>query len=193
MKILDNVEATWRGVQDLAIQSNSKNEEENLIGVAITNVSFGLWCCPLKTVNKDPSISPEKFYQMRKQLEAAKKPVTQSQDMDQPFADMERPSSSKSKPVSDPSVSKEGFSQQQVNPMQQQRTSFPSSSNNVFIQQAQNNLLPSTSYPSSMGGNPMSNNPPQVMQSGMNFYPMGQMGQYPNNQYPNNPMMPQQQ
>lgn len=166
---------------------NSKNEEENLIGVAITNVSFGLWCCPLKTVNKDPNISPEKFYQMRKQLEAKMKPVTQSQDMDQPFADIERPSS-KSKPVSDPSVSKEGFAQQpQVNPIQPQRTSYPSSSNNVFVQQAQNNLLPSSSYPSSMGVNPMGNGQPQpqVMQSAMNFYQMGQ--------YPNNAMMTPQQ
>ena len=45
----------------MAIQCNSNGEEETLIGVNINPLYFGLWACPLKYVNKDPKITPEKF------------------------------------------------------------------------------------------------------------------------------------
>jgi len=75
LTLLDNVESSWRGVQDLSVQVSPKTEEENLLGAAITNTAFGLWCCPLRKVNKDPMITPEKFMQMRKQAEGKSRPA----------------------------------------------------------------------------------------------------------------------
>eukprot|EP01017_Pseudomicrothorax_dubius_P012627 TRINITY_DN1530_c0_g1_i2.p1 TRINITY_DN1530_c0_g1~~TRINITY_DN1530_c0_g1_i2.p1 ORF type:complete len:661 (+),score=111.07 TRINITY_DN1530_c0_g1_i2:114-2096(+) len=49
--LVDNVESAWRGIVDLAL--SDKNEA--LLGIAITQVYFGLWAVPLKSVNFDPS------------------------------------------------------------------------------------------------------------------------------------------
>ncbi len=68
------------------MQTNSKGEEESLMGVAITSVSFGLWCCPLKNVNKDSTVTPEKFYEKRKKKEEAKQKALEAQKrIEQPF------------------------------------------------------------------------------------------------------------
>ena len=89
--MLDNVETTWRGVQDLTIDINKDNEED-LYGLAISSVSLGLFCCNLKNVNKDSSITPEKFLAMRKKAEEKlraeqeKLERQQPRRVDQPFA-----------------------------------------------------------------------------------------------------------
>jgi len=137
LNLLDNVETTWRGVQELAVQVNHKTEEENLLGLAITNVSFGLWCCPLKAVNKDPAMTPEKFLAIRKAAEAKMKPQTPNpQKMDQPFLD-DKPQEKK-KPTSQDLSANRPDSRSNHTPSPSQREMKPT---NVFVAQAQNNLI----------------------------------------------------
>ena len=172
------METTWRGVQDLVITNNSQGEEEYLLGLGISAVSFGLWRCPLKAVNRDSNITPEKFRQMLKQAEAKLKPSTpQSMSLDQPFNEPDRPLS-KQKSLQDPSMRPKSNPSYTPNPSQ--RNEKPPS---VFVQQAQN-ILPPNNFAPMM--NPPQNQIPQqqYMQMGVN---PAQMGFYPsnNNSYPN--------
>jgi len=142
------VESGWRGVQDLSVQVSPRTEEENLLGTAVTSSSFGLWCCPLRRVNRDPMVTPEKFMQMRKQAAAKRE-------------------------------------QEQKHAIEIEKPLVPPQ--NVFVAQAQNNLLPH-------------NNPFPMGQMGMNqnsnqLYPSpGDMFQpYPNNFGFNQHSMPVEQ
>jgi len=189
LNLLDNVETTWRGIQELTVQVNHKTEEENLLGLAISNVSFGLWCCPLKSVNKDPLVTPEKFLAIRKAAEAKMKPQTPNpQKMDQPFLD-DKPE--KKKPTSQDLSRPDSRSNHTPSPSQ--REIKPT---NVFVAQAQNNLIGGNNQnyvvqrdppPQNMnmyGGNqPQPQYPPQYnnMQGGYQYQqqgPMDQMNQY---------------
>ena len=150
LNLLDNVETNWKGVQDLAIQKDCYNEEQNLIGMGVTTTSFGLWCCPLKTVNRDPNISCEKFKQMLRRIEQKIKPVvSQSLALERLSSEGERPQSKRrslegppsrpranSKHVSTPSQKKDKFknvdvSQSQGIPSNRSTTSTADSIQNL--------------------------------------------------------------
>jgi len=186
LNLLDNVETSWRGVQELAVQVSSKNEEESLLGIAITNVSFGLWACPLKTVNKDPLISPEKFLQMRKAAEAKMKPMTPNpQKMDQPFLE-EKPQ----KKPSSQDLGNRPDSRSNHTPSPSQRDIASGGGGvkpqNVFVAQAQNNLIGGNNYSPQNYGAPNGVNPYQPFNNNPGPVPGGY--QYQQQQQQPNPV-----
>jgi katanin p80 WD40 repeat-containing subunit B1 len=154
LTLTDSVESGWRGVQDLSVQVSPRTDEENLLGTAITSSSFGLWCCPLRRVNRDPMITPEKFMQMRKQA-AAKREQEQKHAIE-----IEKP----------------------INQDQDHHRIPPQ---NVFVAQAQNNLLPQNN-PFPMGHMGMNQNSNQL-------YPSDMFQPYPNNIGFNQHSMPVEQ
>ena len=127
--LLDNVETTWRGVQDFTIEVNSKNEEETLLGLAITSVSFGLWCCQLKNVNRDPSITPEKFMKIRKEAEAKLKAAEPRQPRRNDQIEIEKPQIPNKQFSQEANYRQEGYSNPMIN-YQNQPNNFPNQPNN---------------------------------------------------------------
>jgi katanin p80 WD40 repeat-containing subunit B1 len=74
LRIVDNVESNWRGVQDLAV--GQTDEGISLLGVTISPVCFGLWSTPFKAIGFDGNNKPAKSTELPKSRSTEPKPAT---------------------------------------------------------------------------------------------------------------------
>jgi katanin p80 WD40 repeat-containing subunit B1 len=55
-QLLDNVETSWRGVQDMTVSESN----DMLLGLSATTQQFSIYCCPLGLINLDGERVPKK-------------------------------------------------------------------------------------------------------------------------------------